>query len=84
MNCALTLSNAPTVGESTKPILINAHSGGTALTENGISRNMLKFMTTDSNQSALWRAAYRKYDFEESQSPFTKCVEKPPHRQHHP
>jgi len=77
------LSNAPTVGETTKPIQINAHSGGTASTENGTSRNMLKSMTTDSNQSALWRAINRKYDFEESQSSFPKHVEKPSHHQHH-
>jgi len=34
-------------------------------------------VTTDSNQSAPRRAINRKYDFEESQSPFPKRVEKP-------
>ena len=45
---------------------------------------MPKSMTTDSNQSALWRAINRKYDFEESQSSFPKRAEKPSHRQYHP
>jgi len=84
VNHALTLSNTPTVGESTKPILINAHSEGTASTENGTLRNTPKFVTTDSNQSTFRRVTYRKYDFEKSQSPFTKRAEKPPHCQHYP
>jgi len=78
------LSNAPTVRETTKPIQINTYSRDTASTENGTSRNMPKSMTTDSNQSTLQRAINRKYDFEESQSPFPKCVEKPSHHQYHP
>jgi len=78
------LSNTPTVGETTKPIRINAYSGGTTSTENGISRNTPKSVTTDSNQSALRRAINRKYNFEESQSPFPKHAEKLSHCQHHP
>ena len=84
VNCVPILSNAPTVRETTKPIQINAYSEDTVLTENGTSRNMPKSITTDSNQSTLQRAINRKYDFEESQSPFPKCAEKPSHRQHHP
>ena len=83
-NCVSTLSNAPTVRKTTKPIQINTHSGGTASTENGISRNTPKSITTGSNQSALWRATKRKYDFEKPQSPFPKYAEKPSHCQHHP
>jgi len=78
------LSNAPTVGKTTKPIRINTHSGGTASTENGTLRNTLKSVTTDSNQSTPWRAINKKYDFKESQSPFPKYAEKPSHCQHHP
>jgi len=84
VNHVPTLSNAPTVRKTTKLIRINAYSGGTASTENSTSRNTLKSVTTDSNQSALQRAINKKYDFEESQSPFLKHAEKPSHHQHHP
>ena len=73
-------SNAPTAGKTTKLIRTNAHSGGTASTENGIRRNMLKSMTTESIQFALQRVTNRKYNFEEPQNPFPKCLEKPSHR----
>jgi len=84
VNHAPTCSNIPTVGGIIKPILTNAHSGGTASTENGTRQNTLKSMTTGSNQFALRKATSRKYDFEESQNPFSECLEKPSYHQYHP
>ena len=84
VNHAPTCSNVPTVGEIIKPILTNAHSGGIASTENGTRWNTLKYMTTGSNQFALQKASSRKYDFEESQNPFSKHSEKPSYHQYHP
>jgi len=77
-------SNVPTVGGIIKPILTNVHSGGITSTENGTRQNMLKSATTGSNQFALWKAIRIKYDFEEPQNPFSKCLEKPSYCQHHP
>ena len=62
----------------------NAHSGGTALTENGTRQNTLKSMTTGLNQFTLRKVTSRKYDFKEPQNPLSECSEKPSYHQYHP